>query len=194
MILAGIEQHNSIQGTVKASPDDFSVEELPLYEPSGEGEHLYVTVRKVNMSHEELVRRIAKEFGVSKRCIGVAGRKDLRAVTTQTISIHLPGRTITPQDSIGSIEVLSFSRHANKLRLGHLAGNRFVIRIRDVNLKRIGHIESGLKELAKVGLPNAFGPQRFGNKDNNHVLANNYSDTRRKNSCRNSWDAEPFFT
>jgi len=166
--LAGINQTVDIQGIIKSSPEDFVVEEIPLYAPSGEGEHLYINVRKKNMSHDELVRKIAKEFGVTRRQIGVAGRKDLRAVTTQSVSIHLPKEENDLPESFGSIEVLSSSRHTNKLRLGHLKGNAFVIRLRQVDLQNANMIEDKLKRLEKNGLPNAFGPQRFGNRNNNH--------------------------
>ncbi len=169
-ILAGTKQIHDIQGFIKSSPEDFVVDETPLYTPCGEGEHLYINVRKKNMSHDELLRRIAKEFGVSRRDIGVAGRKDLRAVTTQMVSIHLPGTAIIPPKSIGSIEVLSHARHTNKLRLGHLVGNTFSIKLRGIDLHQAATIETNLKALAAIGLPNAFGPQRFGNMNNNHLL------------------------
>ncbi len=144
--------------------------ERPLYEPCGDGEHLYLTVRKTNMSHEELVRRVAKEFGVSNREVGTAGRKDLRAVTTQSISVHLPGKQIDAPNTIGSVEVLSSSWHTNKLRLGHLLGNHFSLSLREVEVHAFEHIEKRLDALKKNGLPNAFGPQRFGNSENNHTL------------------------
>lgn len=169
-ILVGNKESKSICGVLKSSPDDFIVDEIPLYEPCGEGEHLYVHVRKTNMSHDELIRRVAKAFGVSKRDIGAAGRKDLRAVTTQTLSVHLPGKQIIVPENIGSIEVLSSSLHTNKLRLGHLTGNRFSILIRTVSTKEIDIISDRLEKVAKIGLPNAFGPQRFGNRNNNHTL------------------------
>jgi len=133
MILAGINQIGCINGVLKSSPDDFVVDELMLYEPCGEGEHLYLSVRKTNMSHDELVRQIAREFGVSKRDVGVAGRKDLRAVTTQMISVYLPRKEISTPETIGSIEVLASNWHTNKLRLGHLSGNRFSIRLREID-------------------------------------------------------------
>jgi len=168
--LVGNKQEEVIHGVIKSSPDDFIVVERPLYEPCGDGEHLYLTVRKTNMSHEELVRRVAKEFGVSNREVGTAGRKDLRAVTTQSISVHLPGKQIDAPNTIGSVEVLSSSWHTNKLRLGHLLGNHFSLRLREVEVHAFEHIEKRLDALKKNGLPNAFGPQRFGNSENNHTL------------------------
>ena len=80
-------------GKIKTFPADFVVEEIPLYEPCGEGEHLYVTIRKTKMSHDECLRKIAKHFAVSIRDIGSAGRKDLQAVTTQTFSVYLRGKS-----------------------------------------------------------------------------------------------------
>ena len=103
-----------MHGVLKSVPSDFAVNELSLYEPTGEGEHLYLTVRKTNTSHEELIRRIAKGFGVKKRDIGVAGRKDLKAVTTQSVSIYLPGQHIEIPKELDSIEILSSTRHSNK--------------------------------------------------------------------------------
>jgi len=179
MILVGIKQISCIDGVLKSSPDDFVVDELMLYEPCGEGEHLYLSVRKTNMSHDELVRQIAREFGVSKRDVGVAGRKDLRAVTTQMISVYLPRKEISTPETIGSIEVLASNWHTNKLRLGHLSGNRFSIRLREIdhrnprnprNPQTYELIKERFFSLSQTGLPNLFGPQRFGNHGNNHKL------------------------
>ncbi|MDP7005984.1 MAG: tRNA pseudouridine(13) synthase TruD [Phycisphaerales bacterium] len=161
---------NTLGASIKKIPDDFKVEEIPLYETSGEGEHLYIYVQKTNMSHEELVRNVAKEFGVSRKAVGCAGRKDLRATTKQMLSIHLTGQNGKIPETIKNIKILSSSRHSNKLRLGHLSGNKFVIRIRDIDLTKKKSIKDKLLTLSKAGLPNYFGPQRFGNKGNNHEL------------------------
>ncbi len=169
-ILAGSKQLKSIHGVLKSSPADFIVIEQKLYEPSGEGEHLYVTVRKTNMSHDEMIRQIAREFAVSIRDVGAAGRKDLRGVTTQTISVYLPRKEISVPERVGSIEILSSSWHTNKLRLGHLSGNHFSIRLREIASANYKCIEERLQALAKTGLPNFFGLQRFGNRGNNHKL------------------------
>jgi tRNA pseudouridine13 synthase len=169
-ILVGIKHTNDIHGVLKSSPVDFVVDELPLYEPCGEGEHLYLRVRKSNMSHEELIRQIAKVFGVSKRDVGIAGRKDLKAVTSQMVSVYLPTSTGDVPDVIGTIDVLESTWHTNKLRLGHLSGNRFSIRLREIDSQYHETISIRLQQLAKTGLPNAFGPQRFGNYGNNHTL------------------------
>jgi tRNA pseudouridine13 synthase len=160
----------NLAGEIKTYPADFVVEEIPLYEPCGEGEHLYLTVRKTNMSHDECVRQVAKAFQVSPRDVGCAGRKDFHAVTTQVLSVYLRGKKPDVPESIGSIEVSSFSYHANKLRLGHLVGNRFIVRVRNIKADTLQGIQEKLKELHTIGLPNFFGPQRFGNFGNNHAL------------------------
>lgn len=161
---------SSIAGTIKNRPSDFVVDEIPLYESCGDGEHLYIGVQKTNVSHEELIRSIAREYGVKRGAIGYAGRKDLHAVTSQVLSVHHPSLTPVIPHHIGHIEIKWCSRHSNKLRLGHLLGNRFTIRIRDVDHVHVPLIQQRLQQLSKLGLPNAFGPQRFGILRNNHKL------------------------
>jgi len=167
-----LQQVSSIVGTIKNYPEDFVVDEIPLYEPCNEGEHLYISVRKTNMSHDELIRLVAKEFGVHQRAMGCAGRKDLRATTSQVLSVHLPAANPDVPERIGNIVILSSARHTNKLRLGHLVGNRFSIKIRDISsdsfTDNTNLIQERLQRLSITGLPNAFGYQRFGNTRNNH--------------------------
>ncbi|MEY4535057.1 MAG: tRNA pseudouridine synthase [Planctomycetota bacterium] len=158
-------------GRIKERPEDFLVEELPLYEPSGAGEHLYLGVQKQDVPHVELVSVLSKHFGVPSSAIGFAGMKDRRAVTRQTVSIHLPGREPgAVQLQHPQVMLLWMTRHANKLRRGHLAGNRFAIRIRGLDPLKATTVWSRLKELARIGAPDAYGPQRFGYRANNHVM------------------------
>ena len=156
--------------TIKQRPDEFKVDELPLYAPNGQGEHLYLGIRKTNVSHEELIRRVAKAFGVKDHDIGSAGRKDLYAVTTQVLSVYLPTLEMSVPEIGEGIEVLWSTRHENKLRTGHLIGNRFDITVRDVNPAHIVHVNKKLKEVVVNGLPNLFGPQRFGNDGMNPTV------------------------
>ena len=160
----------NLAGKIKTFPTDFVVEEVPLYAPSGEGEHLYITVSKTNMSHDECVRQIAKHFNVLKRDVGCAGRKDFHAVTTQLFSVYVRGKKPEVPETIGNIEVLSSSYHGNKLRLGHLVGNKFTLRIREIEENELPEVEKRLFELSQTGMPNFFGPQRFGNYGNNHEI------------------------
>ncbi|MEM1071222.1 MAG: tRNA pseudouridine(13) synthase TruD [Planctomycetota bacterium] len=159
-----------IGGRIKERPEDFLVEELPLYEPCGEGEHVYLFLEKRSMGTPELVALLAEHFGVERRAIGTAGLKDSDAVTRQHVSVHLPG---VDEASFGTLRdervaVLWVDRHTNKLRTGHLSGNRFVIRIRGVSMPDVLRARAVLGALERSGVPNAFGPQRFGAKGDNH--------------------------
>ena len=155
----------------RASPEDFVVEEIPAYLPSGSGEHLYVTFRKTNLTTEEAVRAIASHLGVDARGAGYAGMKDKRAIATQTASFPLPlardADAAIAGASFERIEILSSKRHANKLKPGHLLGNRFHITLREVDAGAAPRILHALDEAGKRGVPNAFGPQRFGRDGSN---------------------------
>ncbi len=161
-----------VNGCIKQRHDDFLVEELPLYEPDGEGEHIYLLVQKSGLSTTELVAALAAHFNVKKRDIGFAGMKDKRAVTRQVISIHTPGKS--PEDfpmlQHDDIQILWTDLHTNKLRRGHLRGNGFSIRIRDCDPTRVRDAHRVLRHLETKGLPNFYGDQRFGARLNNHVL------------------------
>ena len=153
-----------IGGRIKERASDFIVEELPLYEPCGEGEHLYLFIEKREMDTPELVDLVSRHFGVPRSRVGVAGRKDRMAVSRQLVSVHLPGLS---EDGFGMIRderaaVLWVDRHTNKLRMGHLAGNRFNLRIRGVDMSGAVRAQQMLRRLAQIGVPNYYGPQRFG--------------------------------
>src|SRR5262245_7615155 len=81
-----------VGGVLRESPEDFFVEELPLYEPCGSGEHIYLFVEKRNMSTVQMIRLLARHFGIGEESVGYAGLKDKRAVTRQVVSIHVPGK------------------------------------------------------------------------------------------------------
>ena len=151
-----------IGGRIKEHLGDFRVEELPLYEPSGEGTHVYFSVRKAGVGTPEAVARIARHMSVRAHEIGLAGLKDARAVTTQTMSLEHadPRRLAAYHDAQVSVEVLAL--HTNKLRPGHLRANRFTIRIRGVGPAELPRAETVLDVLSRRGVPNYFGPQRFG--------------------------------
>jgi len=156
-------------GRLRASTSDFLVEELPLYEPSGSGDHLYVRIEKTGLSTHDAVRRIARALRVRPRDVGYAGLKDARAVTVQTLSIeHVDDeRARDALADLDGIRVLGLSRHRNKIRLGHLAGNRFTLRVRDVNEEAEVRAGAILRELEARGCPNWFGVQRFGRRGDN---------------------------
>jgi tRNA pseudouridine13 synthase len=161
-----------IGGVIKQRPQDFVVEELPLYEPCGKGEHLYVRVQKTNVSHHEMLSCVRRHFDVPTAAIGFAGMKDKAAVTAQTISVHLPKNHAPPDGDLphDRITIQWAERHTNKIRVGHLAGNRFSIRIREVEPTRVPEVKRRLTRLEATGVPNYFGRQRFGYRVNNHLL------------------------
>lgn len=153
-----------ICGQIKERPEDFRVDELPLYEPSGEGTHLYFRVTKRGLPTSEAVRLIARRLGVRPAGIGYAGNKDAQAVTTQLMSVeHVsPEKLAGFEDDRIAVEPLGV--HTNKLRAGHLAGNRFTIRIRQVAVSDEPAAKAVLDVLKARGVPNYFGPQRFGSR------------------------------
>src|SRR6266478_2983962 len=120
-----------IGGKIKQAPEDFDVEEIPAYPPSGSGEFLYLWIEKRDMGAEYFVRQVARRLDIAAGEVGTAGLKDRRAVTRQMVSVPagLEGR-LAQLDGEG-IRVLSVGRHMNKLRPGHLHGNRFRVLIRD---------------------------------------------------------------
>ena len=162
--------HSSIDFHFKQTPRDFVVEEIPLYEFSGEGEHLILFVRKKNLATTEMIGQIARYLGIKNKEIGYAGLKDKHAMTKQYISLHKKHEEALENFNFEGIKIISKTYHNNKLRIGHLKGNRFYIKIKKVNPTSAAKIDEALKNIAKAGIPNFFGYQRFGNDGDNHVL------------------------
>ncbi len=155
---------------IQLEPEDFIVEELPLYEPSQTGTHTFFAIRKRNLSTLEAINQIARALHVNTRRFGYAGLKDKRAVTTQMLSIEgIPPEQVL-EVALPAIEVLWAERHGHKLRVGHLRGNRFEITLRDVSPKVLPIIEKEMARLETEGVPNRFGKQRFGNKHDTHLI------------------------
>ncbi|WP_147652823.1 tRNA pseudouridine(13) synthase TruD [Vulcaniibacterium gelatinicum] len=153
---------------IRTVPEDFLVEELPGFEPSGAGEHLLLTVEKRGMNTAFAAQRIARWAGIPEHGVGYAGLKDRHAVTRQRFSVHLPGRAEPDLAALEAegLRVLAAARHARKLPRGALAGNRFVLVLRNVQGERAA-IEARLRAIAARGVPNYFGEQRFGREGGN---------------------------
>ena len=161
-------------GLIKQTPEDFLVDEQPLYELSGAGEHVYLFIEKRQVTTTDVVARIARAFHVGKGSVGYAGLKDKHAVTRQLFSVHTPKGQFTDHErsriEYEKVKVLWHTRHVNKLRTGHHAGNRFVIKVRGVPLSAVVHAKAALDEMSRRGVPNYVGPQRFGSRGVNHLL------------------------
>jgi tRNA pseudouridine13 synthase len=152
---------------IRTEPEDFRVEELPLYSPSGEGEHTFVRVEKRLVTTEDVVKRLARAAGVGARDVGYAGRKDRLAVATQWLSVPRldPHRALDLR--FDGVRVLEATLHGHKLRTGQLRGNRFEIAVRGVDDKTREAARVRLAEMGRVGMANEFGSQRFGRAGRN---------------------------
>lgn len=157
--------------TLKRLNEDFSVTELPLQLPGGEGEHLWLEVEKNGANTAFVAQQLAQATGVQDRDVGYAGLKDRYAVTRQWFSIYLPKGETPDLTALAHPEfrVRGQSRHVKKLRPGDLQGNRFRIVLRDVSggADALQAVETNLKAVAAQGVPNYFGAQRFGHDGGN---------------------------
>lgn len=157
-----------VGGTLKASPADFAVEEVPLYAPCGQGPHLYLTLRRQGLATREVCDMLARAYGVAAADVGYAGLKDKDAVTTQTFSLPaaLSADEARARSAGAPWELLAVSRHGNKLKPGHLLGNRFAITLRAPS-GGLAEAQAVAASLRATGLPNYFGAQRFGRQGDN---------------------------
>lgn len=150
-------------GSLKAKPEDFVVEEIPAYEPVGVGDHLYLWLEKTGVSADALMRRVARALDVDSRDMGSAGLKDTHAVTRQYLSVPAvaEGR-LAALEGQPDIRLLRFARHGNKLKTGHLRGNRFRITLRNCHADALPRALAIANLLRAQGVPNFYGTQRFG--------------------------------
>lgn len=171
-----------LRGVLRASPEDFRVCELPLVEPDGQGEHAWLWIRKRNENTDHVAGLLSRHAGVHPREVSYAGMKDRNAVTEQWFSVHLPGRADPDWSALDSdsVTVLRHARHSRKLQRGTLRGNSFSIILRAL----LGGREQADTLLARIrdqGVPNYFGPQRFGAGNGNlHTAAQLFRNPRLK--------------
>lgn len=156
-----------LTGRLKVEPEDFVVEEIPAYDLSDEGEHLFLWIEKRDVPAEQLIRHVARVLDMPSRDVGVAGMKDRRAMTRQWLSVPAKLHERVSQIDTDRIRILRTVRHNNKLRTGHLRGNRFDILLRDVHpldgsTLNPAAIALVTETVAARGFPNYFGDQRFG--------------------------------
>lgn len=164
-----------IGGVLRAEIDHFTVEEIPLYEPQGDGQHLYISLTKEGLTTKDVQQQLARLFDLGKGAVGFAGMKDKVARTTQTFSLGL-GHIDAAQEQEAvqrirdhlPVTVHWARRHGNKLKTGHLLGNRFRIRISQTEGPDVqARTRAIIGRLLDTGLPNFFGPQRFGTTGGN---------------------------
>jgi tRNA pseudouridine13 synthase len=148
-----------VGGRIKHEPEDFEVEEIPAYEPSGSGDHLFLWVEKRGMGAEYFARQVARRLDIPPGEVGTAGLKDRHAVTRQWVSVPVMAEPRLSQLEGDGIRVLNVSRHGNKLKPGHLRGNRFRVLVRDAGPPQE---LPALERLRREGMPNYYGGQRFG--------------------------------
>lgn len=167
----------SIAASFRETPEDFLVDEELDFEPAGEGEHVYLHIRKRGENTDWLAGRIARFAGTEKKDVSFAGLKDRHAITSQWFSVYLP-KGPEPDwrefaaHSGADIKLLNAARHTRKLRRGEHARNRFCIRLHFASDQAaVADIEPKLEQIKTSGVPNYFGEQRFGREANNLVLA-----------------------
>ena len=151
----------------RSCPEDFQVDEIADWQPSGQGEHLLLHIRKRDQNSQWVAGLLAQLAGVKRNDIGFCGLKDRFAVTTQWFSLHLPGREIDPAElAHADFDILSAQRHHKKLRRGMHQGNQFNIILRDFS-PAADLLEERLRLIQQLGVPNYFAEQRFGHSGNN---------------------------
>ena len=162
-----IYNHTPLEFLFNKNSDNFTVEEIPLYPFAHTGEWLMLKVRKKNVTTPEMIKRIASHLNISKNQIGYAGLKDKDGLTIQWISVPRIYRDEVNSFSDREVKILEQDLHRNKLKIGHLSGNKFFVRLKKVNTTNAKILFSILKDVKEFGIPNFFGEQRFGKFGNN---------------------------
>jgi len=157
-------------GRIKVEPEDFRVDELSLFDPSGEGAHLLLRIEKRGMTTHEAAMRLARALRIAEREVGFAGIKDSRAVATQWFSVPAGCEARLGDLTHPWLTIRERARHSSKLRIGELEGNRFEIVVRDAAAGAADRARAILDRLARRGVPNWFGEQRFGTKGDSDLL------------------------
>jgi tRNA pseudouridine13 synthase len=151
-----------IKGTIRAQPEDFMVEETPAYPPCGQGSHLMIEIEKRSRTTDEVIQALARHLKIGPNEIGSAGLKDRHAITRQWLSVPATAGAAIESFSDEGVAILQKGLHTNKLKTGHLKGNRFTIRVRGLSGDDLDQLQTRADRLARRGAPNYFGSQRFG--------------------------------
>ncbi len=155
--------NNGLSGVIRSQPSDFQVDELQVFKPSGQGEHVWLHIQKISQNTDWVAGQLAKIAEVSRRDVSFAGMKDRHAVTTQWFSVQMPGRNAPDWQAQlpDGILLLNEKRHDRKLKRGTLEGNQFKLLIRDFKGSE-DELKDAVKRITEQGIPNYFGEQRFG--------------------------------
>jgi len=158
-----VNSNSSLLGVIRTSPEDFQVDEIQSFTPSGQGEHVWLHIKKTGENTDWVAAQLAKIAEVPRRDVSFAGMKDRNAVTTQWFSVQMPGREAPNWQAFlpETIEILDEKRHDRKLRRGTLEGNHFKITIRDFKGTE-EELKASIEQIQQQGIPNYFGEQRFG--------------------------------
>lgn len=175
--------HSEISAHFSKNSSDFVVREVPLYEWNGSGEHCVILVQKKDLTTSEMLKILSEFLGVKMRDFGYAGLKDKEGMTTQFVSFPFKFSPNLSAFSHEKIKILDIFRHENKLRIGHLKGNNFFIRLKKVSNPAAKILENVLQTIDKNGFANYFGYQRFGKFGDNARVGEEI--LRGKNSIKN---------
>jgi tRNA pseudouridine13 synthase len=186
--LLGPRAYGDALGTavLKATAEDFQVDEVLDIPLSGDGEHLWLWVEKRGLNTEEAARRLAKAAGVPLRTVSYAGLKDRQALTRQWFSIQLPGKADPDMSAAenDSLKILDCKRHKRKLQRGAHAANGFTLRLTQLHADK-GRLDERLESIRQHGIPNYFGAQRFGYEGGNLAEARHYAERQALPEQRN---------
>ncbi len=180
--------HPKIDVTFTKNSKDFIVEEVPLYDFRGEGEHLILKIRKKEMTTWSAIQKISEIIGVKLREIGYAGLKDRDGFTIQYISIPKKYEKELKNFENDKIKILETTYHKNKIKIGHLKGNRFFIRLKKVLPTQADILKSLLEKIESNGIPNYFGYQRFGRDKENFIIGKELLEGKRRERSRKRRD------
>jgi tRNA pseudouridine13 synthase len=177
--------HSHINATFTKNSKDFVVTELPLYDFSEAGEHLVLKIRKKDITTWDMLKHLGDTLGIKQRDFGYAGLKDKDGMTIQYISFLKKYEPLLENFSHDKIKIVERHYHNNKIRMGHLKGNRFFIRLKKVNPTDAKKLKSVIKDIKSQGFPNYFGYQRFGRDKENYklgkkILEGSYKERNRK--------------
>ncbi|EEO26632.1 tRNA pseudouridine(13) synthase TruD [Helicobacter winghamensis] len=172
--------HSPIEFYFRQSPRDFVVEEVPLYPFNGDGMHLVLKIRKKNLTTFELLKILSNHLGIKEKDIGYAGLKDKNALTIQHISLPYFIKDKLENFIHPDIKILDSNLHHNKIKIGHLKGNKFFLRVKKLSPLNAQKIVQAVESIKKFGVPNYFSYQRFGADGRNYLQGREIVEKKRR--------------